>query len=198
MSVSTSAITCFSMLGLFGLTVACGANEPAVKSPSGLTAYDDSQDQMAAPPMENVQAPLTQLERADVDQTIADGVPRFLQGFTIVEELDENDRFIGWKVAKVHDRKKFEGLGIGTGDVIKSINGLPLERPADAYQVMIGLKQATSLDVEYLRGGRVMRLSLPIVGQSSPPAATPNQAPKMEEPKAAPQSGAKSDAKEKK
>lgn len=139
------------------------------KKPNSLavSGQDDRAEQLAAPPIETVQAPLTHVERAKVDEAVAAGVGRFIQGFDMVEELDEYDRFVGWKIGKIHDRNRFEGLGIGTGDVITSINGLPLERPAHAYEALMSLKTAQSIDVEYLRGGRVMRLSLPIVGQPS-------------------------------
>lgn len=154
---------------------ACSGGQKEPKTSLALSAEDDPTEQLAAPPIETVQAPITHVERAKVDEAVAGGVGRFIQAFDMIEELDEYDRFVGWKIGKIHDRNRFEGLGIGTGDVITSINGLPLERPAHAYEALMSLKTAQSIDVEYLRGGRVMRLSLPIVGE-------PSQTPKAKEP----------------
>ncbi len=162
-------------LGLTLLLMACGGGKEA-EAPLGITARDDPEEQLAAPPIETVQAPITHLERADVDEAIDAGVARFIQGFDMVEHLDEYDRFVGWKIGKIHDRGRFDGLGIGSGDVITSINGMPLERPAHAYEVLMSLKTAQSLDVEYLRGGRVMRLSLPIIGEPTKKSADPKPA----------------------
>lgn len=150
---------------LFGVA-ACGGAQKDPTTPLAGSDNDDPSEQLAAAPIETVQAPLTHVERAKVDDAVASGVGRFIQGFDMVEELDEYDRFVGWKIGKIHDRKRFEGLGIGTGDVITSINGMPLERPAHAYEALMSLKTAQSIDIEYLRGGRVMRLSLPIVGEA--------------------------------
>lgn len=160
----------FASVALLGQLVAfsgCGGSKEAAAPPS-MAPVEPAEQQLAAPPIENVQAPITHVERAEVDAAIEAGVGRFIQGFDMVEELDEYDRFVGWKIGKIHDRQKFEGLGIGTGDVITTINGLPLERPAHVYEVLMSLKTAQSIDIEYLRGGRVMRLSLPILNDSSP------------------------------
>lgn len=174
-----------SLVLLLGLG-ACGGGQKEPRSSLALSDKDDPSSDLAAPPIETVQAPLTHVERAEVDEAIAEGVGRFIQGFDMIEELDEYDRFVGWKIGKIHDRARFEGLGIGTGDVVTSINGLPLERPAHAYEAMMSLKTAQSIDVEYLRGGRVMRLSLPIIGAPSvaSPAKKPDEEPKA--PEAAP------------
>lgn len=166
----------FSVVGVLLCTQlwACGGRKEA-EAPLGITAQDDPAKQLAAPPIETVQAPITHLERADVDEAIDAGVARFIQGFDMVEHLDEYDRFVGWKIGKIYDRERFDGLGIGSGDVITSINGMPLERPAHAYEVLMSLKTAQNLDVEYLRGGRVMRLSLPIIGEPGKKSGEPKK-----------------------
>lgn len=171
MSGLTSSALCATPWLVISFVVACKGQEEA-RAPLVLSANDEPGEQLAEPPMETVYAPITDIKRADVDTTIEGGVARFIQGFDMVEELDEYGRFVGWKIGKIHDRKKFEGLGIGPGDVVTRINGLPLERPAHAYEVLMSLKTAENIDVEYLRGGRVMRLSLPIVGKPAPKAAT--------------------------
>lgn len=180
--------------GVLLCVAACGGRQ---KEPTNLalSAKDDPAEQLAAPPIETVQAPLTHVERAKVDAAVAGGVGRFIQGFDMIEELDEYDRFVGWKIGKIHDRSRFEGLGIGTGDVITSINGLPLERPAHAYEALMSLKTAQSIDVEYLRGGRVMRLSLPILG--APSEAVPEKAPQSAQSTSEQKTEAQSDEKKK-
>jgi S1-C subfamily serine protease len=130
-----------------------------------------TEESLAAPPIENVQAPITQLERQDVVETVDAGLGAFLQDFSTEPSLTPEGEFVGFKIVRIHDRKKYEGLGIGPGDVVTSINGRPIERPTQAYAAFVSLKTAQSLDIEYLRGGRVMRLSLPIVGEAKPEGA---------------------------
>gem|GEM_PF-1292580 len=147
---------------------ACGGAEPRAKSPKkpiGLQMEETG----AAPPIENVQMPITQLERSDVVAAVDAGLGRFLGGFSMEASLSEEGQFRGFRIVEIRDKAKFRGLGLGTGDVITAINEMPIERPAQAYAAFVGLKSAESLEVTYLRGDREMRLSLPIVGKA--PAA---------------------------
>lgn len=154
---------------LFASLVACSSQKEA-KPPSAsiVSGLDDSS---AAPPVENVQSPVTQLERADVVRTVDEGLGRFLGNFSTEPAFDENEQFQGFRIVKVRNRDLFRGVGIGRGDVVTRINQLPIESPPQAYAAFVSLKTASSLDIDYLRGGRKMRLSLPIVGEA--PAESP-------------------------
>lgn len=149
------------------LCVACGSKSPPPKPLTGMGPEMNTEDSLAASPIENVQAPITQLERQDVVDTVDAGLGSFLQDFSTEPSLTPEGEFVGFKIVRVHNRKKYEGLGIGPGDVVTSINGRPIERPTQAYAAFVSLKTAQSLDIEYLRGGRLMRLSLPIVGEAT-------------------------------
>ncbi|MCH2109742.1 MAG: hypothetical protein MK135_10455, partial [Polyangiaceae bacterium] len=61
--------------------------------------------------------------------------------------------------------------------IVTSVNGFRLERPTDGLEAFASLRGAESLDVEYLRYGEKMHLSLPILGkqQSDPPQAAQQQ-----------------------
>lgn len=119
--------------------------------------------------------PLTEVSRADVDQVLSGGIGRFLQEVTLDAELNSG-KFVGFKILRFTNREKWQGVGIEVGDVITSVNELPIERPEQAYEAFIALRGRKSLDVTYLRGDQVMRLSLPIVGEradSIPAVSTP-------------------------
>jgi hypothetical protein len=171
----------------------CAAKQSKPSS-LGLSSEMDGES-LAAPPIETVQAPLTQLERQDVVDAIDAGFGVFLQDFETEPSLTEAGEFRGFRIVRVHNRKRYEGLGIGVGDVITRINGKPIERPDEAFSAFVSLKTAPSLDVEYLRGDRPMRLSLPIVGEAKKaPVASPAPSAQTKEetgtaaPKAAPTS----------
>ncbi len=160
------------------LLVGCGGSSKEAETPR-LTLSDESSS--VAPPIENVQAPLTQLERESVDRTVDEGLGTFLRRFSTEPALSPEGEFQGFRIVGVEDREFFKGLGIGIGDVVTAINGQPIERPTEAYAAFVGLKTAQLLEIDYLRGGRPMRLSLPIVGEPKPqPKVEPKPQPKVE------------------
>jgi len=164
-----------------GVCLGCGGSKLEAQSSAPLDVADDAPQAMQSTyaPLESVSVPITQLEREDVLATIDAGLGRFLQKFEMEPSLTVGGGFAGFRIVRVLEPNSFRGLGIGAGDVITSINQHPIERPTEAYEAFVGLRTAPSLEVDYLRGGRPMRLSLPIVGQtpsaqpgsSAPPAA---------------------------
>ncbi len=122
--------------------------------------------------------PLTELTRVEVDEALKAGFSRFLQEVRLEAALDDG-RFVGFRIAGFAERRKWEGVGIEVGDVVTRVNELPIERPEQAYVAFLALRTRASLDVVYLRNGKEMRLSLPIVGESAraePGTASPSPA----------------------
>ncbi len=158
---------------LFGasaiLCLACGGSNLEAKAGSRALITDSPRlgphESSHAPPLESVPIPITQLEREDVLKTVDAGLGRFLQKFEMEASLTESGAFSGFRIVRIHDEKAFQGLGIGPGDIVTSVNQRPIERPAEAYEAFVSLRSAERLDIDYLRGGRLMHLSLPIVGE---------------------------------
>lgn len=171
LSVSLSS---FLLLGAFA--AACGGSRLEAEAGSGFSdAGGLSAQETNLAPMESVSAPITQIERTEVVAAVDAGLGRFLQKFEMEPSLTERGEFSGFRIVRVLDAGTFQGLGIGPGDVVTSINQRPIERPTEAYEVFVSLKTAETLDVDYLRGGRPMRLSLPIVGEAKLTTAAPEQ-----------------------
>ncbi len=121
-------------------------------------------------PSEVVEAPLTSLTRQGVDQTIALGLAKFLQQVRVKAAVADG-QFVGWEILAFRDPQVWRGVGLMNGDIITRVNDQKVERETQAYQVFISLREADTLEVDYLRGGEKMKLSLPILGekaQSSP------------------------------
>jgi S1-C subfamily serine protease len=155
-----SAATCWS----------CGGSKLEARSSQGLAIEDapllSPNDSSLAAPVESVSVPVTQLERTDVVAAVDAGLGRFLQKLEMEASLTAAGEFAGFRIVRLHDKEVFQGLGIGPGDVVTSINQRPIERPTEAYEAFVSLRTAESLDIDYLRGGRLMHLSLPIVGEA--------------------------------
>ena len=157
--------------------------------PSGrsLESSEFSETATVAPVIENVQTPITELQREDVVKTVDAGLGSFLQSFQTEASLNQEGEFEGFRIVRIVDRERFRGLGIGAGDVVTSINGQSIERPMQAYAVFMSLKTAELLEIDYLRAGRKMRLSLPILGELPSASVEEAQVEPQKEASSAPQ-----------
>jgi len=67
----------------------------------------------------------------------------------------------GFLVREVQPGSLYEKLGVRVGDVIRSVNGKPINNIEDVmklYQGMGGLQQASNVSIEVVRGGRAQQL----------------------------------------
>lgn len=164
-------------------SVSCGGSRLEAKTSAPLHEQSEGLElaQLSQAPLENVSTPITQLERKDVLATIDAGLGRFLQKFDMEPSLTPAGEFSGFRIVRIHDADSFQGLGIGPGDIITSINQHPIERPTEAYEAFIGLRTAEALDIDYVRGGRSMRLSLPIVGSAESAKSPASKVPRSDQ-----------------
>jgi hypothetical protein len=154
-----------SVLGLGGCGQPKQAEDPHVIESAGTIPPDSS-----APVLESVDTPLTSLERASVARTVDAGFSAFLQRVEVEDSLKDG-RFEGFRIVRFTVPEDWRGVGLLVGDVVTSVNDQPIERPEQAYAVFVSLRSAKVLEVSYLRAGKPMRLSLPIVGEAPPPKA---------------------------
>jgi hypothetical protein len=159
------ALLSLSLLGVAGCGGRKEAEDPHVVESAGLP---ETESQAAV--LESVDTPLTELERAKVVATIDDGLGQFLQKVELEASMNEG-RFEGFRIVSFAVPEDWRGVGLLVGDVVTSINDLPIERPEQAHAAFVALRAAPALEVGYLRAGQPMRLSLPIVGPAPPPPA---------------------------
>lgn len=150
--------------GLAGCGQPKEAEDPHVVQSAGLPAAA-----AASPVLESVETPLTQLERVDVVRVVDAGLGSFLGELELAASVS-GEKFEGFRIVRFKSPSKWRGVGLLPGDVVQSINDQPIERPEQAHAVFASLRSAPALEVSYLRGGRPMRLSLPIVGPALGPA----------------------------
>ena len=145
------------------LFVATGCKAPpSAKSPEGQASRDPAPVALDQP-MESIASPVTELERAEVVKVVDKGLPYFLQDFEVKAAYQEG-KFLGFQLIRIHNKERFAGVGLGVGDVVTRVNGRSIEREYEAFDVFLSLKDAPFLEIDYLREGRPMKLSLPIVG----------------------------------
>lgn len=66
----------------------------------------------------------------------------------------------GYRVSPGRDRRLFSSVGLRPGDVVTSVNGVPLSDPAQMGQLLQQLTTANQLNVTVERGGRQSQLTL--------------------------------------
>jgi type II secretion system protein C len=102
--------------------------------------------------------------RSAVNDVVSHGLGAFLQRI----ELDGrpvriDGKFHGFRVAALHDEAFWRGVDLKPGDVVTSVNGLPIERPDQAQTVFDSLEVAGELRVAYDRDGQPRELVYSIV-----------------------------------
>jgi len=69
----------------------------------------------------------------------------------------------GFRVSGVAEGAKIYELGVRSGDIIKSINGVPIRTPEDALNAYQQLQSNTTVDLELeRRGGTTTRVTVPL------------------------------------
>lgn len=69
------------------------------------------------------------------------------------EPVEENGRFIGYRLTPKRDLEIFRQLGLQPGDIITQANGIALDKPGAGIQALRKLATARELDITVLRNG---------------------------------------------
>ena len=104
----------------------------------------------------------TTLRRADVVHMVDAGFGSFLERVQVEPALDSG-RFRGWTIVDLAPPEFWQAVDLKPGDVVTSVNGMPIERDMEAWAAFESLKTAKELDVAYSRAGAERKLAYRIV-----------------------------------
>lgn len=90
------------------------------------------------------------------------GFPSFLE-LLDVEASVKDGKFVGWTLVYLQPGGFWDGVDLLPGDVVTSVNGLPIERDTQAFDCFQSLKTAPKLVVRYLRRGQLREVGFSIV-----------------------------------
>jgi type II secretory pathway component PulC len=148
--------------GAFGITVvlellagACGGASTAQGPPSKRTSVESAKASGPA-------RPKGVIYRDEVVKIVNGGLGRFLQHVDVEASL-KGGKFEGFRIVELRPPGFWKGVDLGPGDVVTSVNGMPIEQPPDAYRAFQHLKTADELVITYLRGAEERRLVYRIV-----------------------------------
>ena len=103
----------------------------------------------------------TRVDAAFRDRMVTQELPTILMS-AASEPVVENGQIRGFRLFQFEPGSIFEKLGMADGDVVESINGVPLNDVARTVQFLNGLKSETKVEVTISRNGSPVTLSLDV------------------------------------
>lgn len=91
-------------------------------------------------------------------QVLAD--PTRAANFLRVQPANVNGQLRGYRVYPGREREAFQQLGLRPGDLVTAVNGVELNDPQKALQLLSQLSQASLIEVTIQRAGQTQSLSL--------------------------------------
>jgi hypothetical protein len=105
--------------------------------------------------------------RDELLQTLNAGLGSFLQHVEVEASLEEG-RFRGFRITQLIPPAYWDGVDIAVGDVVVSVNDLPIERETEAYAAFESLRNAKAIRVKLLRAGNPQEITVAIVERNVP------------------------------
>lgn len=69
---------------------------------------------------------------------------------------------VGYRIVPRGKKNPLAAFGLRPGDILTRLNGIPLTDPRKASRALASLRDARRIEVSYLRGGELRRLTIPI------------------------------------
>jgi len=79
--------------------------------------------------------------------------PQSVMGLINVRPFQKDGQLVGYRLRPGKDRTLLKRFGLRSGDVITAVNGVPMNNPIKALEVLRDLSSATSLNVDIQRNG---------------------------------------------
>jgi type II secretion system protein C len=119
----------------------------------------------AAPPAAPTSTALDHtVARSAVRAVVSEGLGMFLRRISLDDQpVFVGGKFHGFRIAALRDPQFWSGVDLKPGDVVTSVNGLPIERPDQAETAFESLQVASELRVAVERDGQPRELVYPIV-----------------------------------
>ncbi|MGB8299003.1 MAG: hypothetical protein WCG85_26530 [Polyangia bacterium] len=147
---------------------------PVGEQPTPIVAAPASPSPAAEPPPPPAPEPVTctafvkpgVLKRSAVIRVVDAGIGRWLSGGVEVERRIAKSRFQGWEIRRLYSGDPcYATVDLRPGDVVVRVNGRPIEKPEQAFDVLSSLRTVPELVVDFLRDGQPQKLTLQIVDE---------------------------------
>jgi type II secretory pathway component PulC len=147
------------------MVLLCGCAAPAAEAPPPAPAPLSEPAPVSAPVPLAAPAPASaggSIARAALLSVLDQSPGAFLQHVDITPRFS-GGRFAGWRVVSFFPGDaRFAGVDLQAGDVVRRINGLPVEKPEELMVAWQALRNAPALEVTLERNGAERVLRWPI------------------------------------
>jgi general secretion pathway protein C len=79
--------------------------------------------------------------------------PQSVMGLVRVQPYNKGGKLEGYRIRPGRDRQLLTKFGLRSGDVVKAVNGVPMDNPIKALEILRDLSTATSVTVDIERNG---------------------------------------------
>lgn len=86
---------------------------------------------------------------------------QFLGKARVVPYFKQGEPY-GFRISNVDNDSPLYGVGVRSGDVIRSVNGIPVRSPEDAFKAYQQLGNLSSVQIELERGGSSLSVTVPV------------------------------------
>jgi len=98
---------------------------------------------------------------ADNMAGVMQNMEQFLGKARVVPYFKQGEPY-GFRISNVDNDSPLYGVGVRSGDVIRSVNGIPVRSPEDAFKAYQQLGNQSSVQVELERGGSSLSVTVPV------------------------------------
>lgn len=111
-----------------------------------------------------------EISRSEYEETVQAGMQTVLRWVFVKPAYGASGKFLGYQVVEIYKLELKEGP-LKVGDVLMSVNDLPIERPEQAMLVWRGLWGRKNLKLTFQRDGKQKTMTIPVVED---PVKNPN------------------------
>jgi len=110
-------------------------------------------DAVSAPaaPINTATADTSEILRHYRDALIND--PQSVMGLVRVQPYNRDGKLEGYRIRPGKDRQLLTKFGLRSGDIVKAVNGVPMDNPIKALEILRDLSTANSVTVDIERNG---------------------------------------------
>ncbi len=109
--------------------------------------------------------------RADYEQVIKAGLQPVMRWYLTMPAYDATEKFLGFRIVRILKTELKDGP-VKVGDVLRGINGRPIETPGQVETIWRELWSRKTLTLTMIREDRPLDLTIPIVSPDAETAPT--------------------------
>jgi hypothetical protein len=116
--------------------------------------------------------PAGSIWRDELIDSLNAGLGAFLQHVEVEPSLEEG-RFRGFRILQLIPPGYWDGIDLEPGDVVVSVNGMPIERETEAYAAFEALRSAKEIRIAVLRLGVAREVVVGVIERAGVSSAAP-------------------------